>query len=54
MIFHRQQKRVKEINITINGTNIKRVQSFDFLRIILSENVSWTNHMLSIKKIYQK
>ena len=26
MIFHRQQKRVKEINITINGTNIKRVQ----------------------------
>ena len=25
MIFRRQQKRVKKLNITINGTNIKRV-----------------------------
>ena len=25
MIFHRQQKKVKELNITINGTNIERV-----------------------------
>ena len=36
MIFHRQQKRVKELNITINGTNIERVQSFNFLGITLS------------------
>ena len=33
MIFHMQQKGVKELNITINGTNIERVQSFNFLRI---------------------
>ena len=33
MIFHRQQKKVKELNITINGTNIERVQSFNFLGI---------------------
>ena len=38
MIFHRQQKRVKELNITINGTNIKRVQSFNFLGNTLSES----------------
>ena len=38
MIFHRQQKRVKELNITINGTNIERVQSFNFLGITLSKS----------------
>ena len=50
MIFHRQQKRVKKFNIIINDTNIERVQSFNFLGITLSENMSWTNHVLSIKK----
>ena len=50
MIFHRQQKGVKELNIIINDTNIERVQSFNFLGITLSENMSWTNHVLSIKK----
>ena len=50
MIFHMQQKRVKELNITINGTNIEYVQSFNFLEITLSESMSWANHLLSIKK----
>ena len=54
MIFHRQQKRVKELNITINGTNIKRVQSFNFLVITLSESMSWANHLLFIKKKLSK
>ena len=53
MIFHRQQKRVKELNITINGTNIKRVQSFNFLGITLSESMSWVNH-LSIYHIIKR
>ena len=54
MIFHRQQKRVKELNITINGTNIKRVQSFNFLGITLSESMSWASHLLFIKKKLSK
>ena len=54
MIFHRQQKKVKELNITINGTNVKRVQSFNFLGITLSESMSWANHLLFIKKKYLK
>ena len=54
MIFHRQQKRVKELNITINGTNIKRVQSFNFLGITISESMSWANHLLFIKKKISK
>ena len=49
MIFHRQQKGVKELNITINSTNIERVQSFNFLGITLSESKSWATHLLSIK-----
>ena len=40
MTFHRQQKWVKELNILINDTNIERVQSFNFLGITLSENIS--------------
>ena len=54
MIFHRQQKRVKKINIIISGTNIECVQYFDFLGIILSKNMCWTNHVLSIKKKISK
>ena len=54
MIFHKQQNRVKELNITINGTNIKRVQSFNFLGITLSESMSWANHLLFIKKKISK
>ena len=54
MIFHRQQKRVKELNITINGTIIERVQSFNFLGITISESMSWANHLLFIKKKISK
>ena len=54
MIFYRHQKRVKELNITINSTNIKRVQSFNFLGITFSESMSWANHLLFIKKKISK
>ena len=40
VIFHRQQKMIKELNIIINGTNIELVQSFNLLGITLSENMS--------------
>ena len=50
MIFYRQQKKVKELNITINGTIIERLQSFNFLGTTLSESMSWANHLLPIKK----
>ena len=52
MIFHRQQKRVKELNITINGTIIERVQSFNFLGNTLSKSMSI--YLLSIKKKISK
>ena len=54
MIFHKQQKRVKDLSITINVTNIERVQSFNFLGSTLSKSMSWANHLLSIKKKISK
>ena len=50
MIFYRQQKKVKGLNIIINCTYIERGQSFNFVGITLSENMSWANHVLFIKK----
>ena len=32
-IFYRQEKKIRELNITINGTSIERVQSLNFLGI---------------------
>ena len=52
MIFHRPQKRVKELNITVNGTNIESVQAFNFFTITSSESMcSRANHLLSINPI---
>ena len=45
MIFHRKQKQINELNILINGIAIVRVESFNFLGLIIDEGLSW-------KKIY--
>ena len=39
--FHRKQKHVDEINVQINGTKIERVESFNFLGIMLDKNLTW-------------
>ena len=41
MIFHRKQKHLDEINVVINSIEIEHVPSFDFLGIMLEENLSW-------------
>ena len=38
--FHRKQTHVDEINVQINGTQIERVESFNFLGIMLDENLT--------------
>ena len=40
MVFHRKQKHVDGINIQINGTQIERVESVNFLGIMLDENLT--------------
>ena len=40
MLFHRKQKHLDEINVVINGIEIEHVPSFNFLGIMLDENLS--------------
>ena len=44
MIFHRKQKQISELNITINDTDIERVESFNFLGLHIHESLSWRTH----------
>ena len=45
MVFHRKQKKVSGVNVAIDNTVIERVQSFNFLGIMLNEALSWKNHI---------
>ena len=45
MLFHRKQKHLDEINVVINGIEIEHVSSFNFLGIMLDENLSWKSHI---------
>ena len=54
MVFHRKQKHVDEINVQINGTKIKRVESFNFLGIMLDENLTWKSHIEIVGKKISK
>ena len=49
MIFHRKQKHIQNLNISINGIIIERVESFNFLGIILQETLSWDSHVTMVK-----
>ena len=42
MIFHRKQKKIKDINISIDNVQIERVNTFNFLGILLDESLTWT------------
>ena len=48
MVFHRKQKQIKNINISIDNIQIERVHSFNFLGILLDETLSWKNHAIMI------
>ena len=44
VIFHRRQKQINELNISINGTDIERIESFNFLGLHIHESLSWRTH----------
>ena len=54
MVFHRKQKKVSEVNVAIDNTVIERVQSFNFLDIMLNEALSWKNHIVMVSKKISK
>ena len=49
MIFHRKQKQINELNILIDGIAIERVESFNFLGLIIDEGLSWKNILMLFK-----
>ena len=40
MIFHRKQKKITDINISIDNVQIERVNTFNFLGIMLDESLT--------------
>ena len=54
MIFHRHQKQIKDFNVCIDNTLIERVESFNYLGIMLNEALSWKSHIEMVGKKIQK
>ena len=54
MVFHRKQKKVGEVNVAIDSTVIERIQSFNFLGIMLNEALSWKNHIAMVSNKISK
>ncbi len=48
MIFHNPQKKVDHLNIKIENTFIERFKEFDFLGLIVNENLNWKAHINKI------
>ena len=48
LIFHNHQKNVslfKELTLELNGENMKRSDTFNFLGIVLNEQLTWNSHI---------
>ena len=45
MIFHRPQKPVNPLQLSMNETEIARVSNFDFLGLTLNEHLNWKPHI---------
>ena len=47
VIFHAMNKRIQDAvpNLEINGIPLERVQNFNFLGLLLNENMSWKPHI---------
>ena len=43
-IFHRKQTKIRKINLSMDNNQIEQVSVFNFLGIILDENLSWKNY----------
>ena len=53
--FHRKQNTITEnlltnLNISMNNVIIKRVQSTNFLGVVIDQHLSWVEHISTISK----
>ena len=49
-----ENRKVSEVNVAIDNTVIERVQSFNFLGIMLNEALSWKNHIAMVSNKISK
>ena len=54
VIFNRKQKQIAAIALSINGEDIENVEHFNFLGIILDENLSWKITLICYETKSQK
>ena len=45
LYFHKPQKKLTPLRLNINKTTIEKVNLFNYLGIILNENLTWRNHI---------
>ena len=45
MIFHKPQKKIMNLKLKIDNTDIEKVSQFDFLGLTLNENLNWKSHI---------
>ena len=50
MIFHGQQKQIKDFNVCIDNSVIESVESFNYLGIMLSKTLSRKSHIGTVGK----
>ena len=53
MIFSRTHS-TQEINLYIDGINLEQVETFNFLGLLISENMNWTPHLNMISRKLSK
>ncbi len=54
MIIHTPQKRVNPLGLKIENTIVERVYEFNFLGLIMNENLNWKIHVNNIAKQISK
>ena len=49
MVFHRARLKTTSIDISINGSELKRVKCFKYLGLIVDQKLKWIDHIAHVK-----
>ncbi len=54
MIFLTPKKRTKKLSLQIDGIEINRVRDFNFLGLMINENLNWKTHIEKVTNSISK